>query len=37
MGSETIHYEILVLDETTLQVKESFGEEEWEIIEYIKE
>lgn len=36
-GSETIHYEILVLDETTLQVKESFGEEEWEIIEYIKE
>lgn len=36
-GNETIHYEILVLDETTLQVKESFDDGEWEIYEYTKE
>lgn len=34
---ETIQSEILILSETTLQVKETFDDGEWQIYEYTKE
>lgn len=34
---ETIQSEILILNENTLQVKETFDDGEWQIYEYIKE
>lgn len=34
---ETIQSEILILNETTLQVKETFDDGEWQIYEYVKE
>src|SRR5690606_1548610 len=36
-GDETIIYEILVLDESTLRIKESYGNGEWLIDEYSKQ
>lgn len=34
---ETIQSEILILNETTLQVRETFDDGEWQIYEYVKE